>query len=100
MNNKSNYRKSTWANGQPSIQIEPYDYSELGFRKIINVLQSVYRFNNPYVIREMDKLMTNMIIKDEIINIDMDNWTCSISFQSDALRDEVFALLKRMKINL
>jgi hypothetical protein len=37
----STYSKNSWANGNPSIEIEPYDYSFAGFKKIVENLGSI-----------------------------------------------------------
>lgn len=94
MNKLSKFTKGKWANGQPSIEINPYDYSRYGFEKILSTLNKYFAFEALAPIVVLDKIMTSIIINNEKIEVDMDNWTCSLAFESESLRGKVFDLLK------
>jgi|GEM_PF-5031257 len=95
MNNKSKFTKSEWANGQPSVEIAPYDFSAKGFQRILTALVNYYALPETPVITGVDRFVTQLMIKDEPVAIDMDEQSCSLAFQTAALRDEVLLLIKK-----
>jgi hypothetical protein len=95
VNRKSEFKKGKRANGQPSIEIDPYDYSKAGFERILENLAKFYSFEMPVVSSHLDDLMTTIVIQNEKVEVDMDNWTCSLAFESERLRDEVLSALNR-----
>jgi hypothetical protein len=95
MNNKSKFTKSEWANGQPSVEIAPYDFSAKGFQRMIDAIVGFYSVEVPPVVSGVDRYMTKISIKDETVDVDMDAITCSLAFKTEALRDEVLLLLKK-----
>jgi hypothetical protein len=90
MNSDSKFKKSSWANGQPSIDIDPYDYSKVGIDRIITQLSTSYVVESLGFTSGLDTMVSTVLIDDEKIQIHMDNWTCSLAFQSEIFRDIVF----------
>jgi hypothetical protein len=93
MNLKSKLKKSKWANGSPSIDIDSYEYSEAGFKYILNSLNHIAPFANPEITVGLDEFISTVNFEGEKLEVHMDNYTCSIAFESLELRDRVFILL-------
>ena len=98
MHSKSKFFKSTWENAQPSIEIDPYEYSEVGFNRILEVLIKSYSCEMPEILVGLEKFMATLEVKKEQIKVDMDNWGCGLAFQSGNMRDEVLNLLNASNI--
>lgn len=95
MNSKSKFTKSEWANGQPSLEIAPYEFSMKGFLRMLTTLTDYYALPESKIISGAEKIMATLKIKDEVVEVDMDTSTCSLAFKTAALRDEVFTLFKK-----
>jgi hypothetical protein len=89
----STYSKNSWANGNPSIEIEPYDYSVAGFKKIVEKLSSIMNVGISETIVGLDTLILELSFENEIVTLMMDNWSCSISCKTEKTRDLIFKFL-------
>jgi hypothetical protein len=96
MKNDSLFYNSTWANGQPSIDIDPYDNSLDGFDYIIKILKPQYSFENSPIENQTDSISSTIKIKDENVEIIFDEWSCSLAFETVELRDEVLEYLQKL----
>lgn len=93
MNANSKFLKSTWENGNPCIEVDPYDYSEEGLYYLLQRLEKFYTIKRNEVVYGADKIMIEIDLKNESVQIDIDPWDCSLAFRSVILRDEVFEKL-------
>ncbi len=87
---------SSWSNGQPTIDIYPYDYTPEGFEFILDRLAMHFTFPRPTVeplgpeaIPELWNYLVEVRIQNEVVSISMDEYTCSIATQSIQLRDKI-----------
>lgn len=104
MNSKSNFSISSWANGKPSIGIYPYSHSPRGFESILDRLAQHFDFIRPKAdiigpeaIPELHNYWAEIKIDGEEVIVAMDEFTCSIACDSNALRDKIFRVLQSVK---
>lgn len=97
MNADSKFLKSTWENGNPCIEVDPYDYSEEGLHYILKTLEKFYTFRRGEVVYGADNIMIQIDMNNEPVQIDIDPWDCSLAFQSADLRDQVFDTLSALR---
>lgn len=56
----------------------------------MSTLNVHFSLEAPKIIIVLDKVMTSLQINNEEVEIDMDNWSCSLAFESESLRDKIF----------
>jgi hypothetical protein len=97
MNSESIFFAATWANGDPSIDIDPYDYSKRGLFYIIHVLEKKFSISNYDIVGGMEDFSAAIYFSNEKVEVLIDNWSCSIAFESVEFRDEVLEYLQNNK---
>ena len=97
MNAESVFYPSTWANGAPSIEIEPYDYSKRGLFYLIHVLEQKFPISNYTFFGSMDDVSATLDFADEKGEVMIDNWGCSVAFESVEFRDVILEYLQNNK---
>jgi hypothetical protein len=66
-----------------------------GFQRMLTTLTDCYALPEPKITSGPEKIMATLRIKDEVVEVDMDTWSCSMAFKTVSLRDEVFTLFKK-----
>lgn len=97
MNAQSEFFPSTWANGAPSLEIDPYDYSKRGLFYIIHVLEQKFPISSYDFSGSMDDISATLHFANEKGEVMIDNWGCSVAFESVEFRDEVLEYLQNNK---
>ena len=92
-----NLKKDRWLGNQwASIDITPVD--DQYFLLILQALAEAYEIDMPEVIDTIDGYAADFVIDDVEGTFRIDAWTFSLAFADDALRDEVFNWLLRLKL--
>jgi hypothetical protein len=92
--------KSNWANGQPSIEIHSYEHTKKAFESILGKVSRAfevpgieYKALGLTAIPELMVYDADFIFKTEPATLHMDEFSCSIAFNSESVRDEAYLLL-------
>jgi hypothetical protein len=87
--------KDRWAGNQwPSIEIDPYE--DRHFLPILTHLCGILHVPLPRVVETLDGYAADLEAEGHPVTLLMDNWTFSIAFEDEALRDRVFDALAEM----
>jgi guanosine-3',5'-bis(diphosphate) 3'-pyrophosphohydrolase len=93
-------RKSTWANGQPAIELNQYEHSKSGAAWLLEKIARVHGIPQPAIenlgpeaIPEIATYISDFTLGNEKVSLHMDEYFCSVGFQSESLRDQTFAKL-------
>ncbi|RYZ72122.1 MAG: hypothetical protein EOP05_11350 [Proteobacteria bacterium] len=96
--NESPLSKYNWANGQPSIEIDSYQHTRVGFEALVGKLARALDLPKPKIkadgIPDIPSLMsyeTEFVVGEEKIEFEMNEYSCTIGFQTEKLRDEVYS---------
>ncbi|MCC6138833.1 MAG: hypothetical protein IT287_09380 [Bdellovibrionaceae bacterium] len=90
----SRITKSHWDNGQPSIDVNPYDFSEPGFNALLVEVSQILGVETPDYVMSLDTYVAEIDYKDTTITVHMDNYTCSISLTTVDMREQLFQKIK------
>lgn len=83
------FTKDQWlGNKWPSIDIDPYKAWQ--FLAVLTHLHVTYRIELPPIYNTLDGYGADFRIGDCEVMMSMDNWTFSIAFADEAVRDAVF----------
>jgi hypothetical protein len=86
---------SRWVgNHWPSIEAEPVD--ERLLMPILTWLCAAYQLPFPELTHLLDVAMADFAIQGTPVAFHLDNWSLSLAFESEALRDEVLARLQAL----
>lgn len=83
--------RGTWANGWPAVDVEPFEFED--FETVLDRLRAAYGAETQLIRHPFGGGLADFDARGEAVELLMDDWTFSIATPTEALRDEILALL-------
>ena len=89
------FKASRWVGNQwASIEVEPED--EQLVRPVLAWLCAAYQVPFPVLTSILDEVLADFTLLDTAVAFHLDEWSLSLAFASEPLRDEVLARLQAL----